>query len=258
MSAYPRIRMPSHSSAAAPRKTSQVDRDEHPVDWSYYSHLMKDHDEAMVQNWKEEVDTLLVFAGLFSAVVTAFNIEAYKLLQPDPSLSTIQALETISHQLQQLGGNFTSAAVPRPTSGPTQGRASAQSVRINVLWFTSLVCALFSALLGIMVKQWLREYMAAVSLSSRDSVRLRQHRFEGLIAWHVPEIMAFLPILLEASLILFLAGLVDFLFLLQPLVAGIITSLVGAVLLFYVVSTIAPAFSGRCPYKSPQSWAIIR
>ena len=192
---------------------------------------------------------------MFSAIVTAFDIEAYKLLQTDPTLPTLQVLETISQQIQQLGGNSTSSTVP---PGPPQGRTSGQSVRINVLWFTSLVCALFSALLGIMVKQWLREYMAAVSLSSRDSVRLRQHRFEGLIAWHVPEIMAFLSILLEASLILFLAGLVDFLFLLQPLVAGIITSLVGAALLFYVVSTVAPAFSRRCPYKSPQSWAIIR
>ena len=31
------------------------------MDWSYYSRLMRDHDEAMVRDWKEEVDTLLVF-----------------------------------------------------------------------------------------------------------------------------------------------------------------------------------------------------
>ena len=87
---------------------------------------------------------------MFSAIVTAFDIEAYKLLQTDPALPTLQVLETISQQIQQLGGNSTSSNVPPDA---TQGRTSGQSVRINVLWFTSLVCALFSALLGIMVKQ---------------------------------------------------------------------------------------------------------
>lgn len=37
------------------------DEDEHPVDWSSYARLMKDHDDAMVRAWKEEIDTLLVF-----------------------------------------------------------------------------------------------------------------------------------------------------------------------------------------------------
>ncbi len=108
-----------------------------------------------------------------------------------------------------------------------------------------------------MVKQWLREYMAAVSLSSHDTMRLRQHRFDGLVAWNVPEIMAFLPILLELSLILFFAGLVDFLFLLQPIVAGVVTSVIGISLLFYILTTITPAFSHHCPFKSPQSWTAI-
>ena len=192
-------------------------------------------------------------AGLFSAVVTAFNIEAYKLLQDDPSQQTVQILQTISQLLQQ-GGNstFVPGYSPLPTTSPSR-----QSIRINTLWFTSLVCALVSALMGILVKQWLREYMAEVSLPSRDSIRLRQHRFDGLVAWHVPGIMAFLPILLELSLILFFAGLIDFLFSLQPIVAGVVTSVVGLSLLFYVATTITPIFSRRCPFKSPQSWTAI-
>ncbi|PIL35422.1 hypothetical protein GSI_02149 [Ganoderma sinense ZZ0214-1] len=136
-------------------------------------------------------------------------------------------------------------------------RPSWQSIRINTLWFASLVCALVSALIGILVKQWLREYMTEVSLPSRDIIRLRQHRFDGLVAWNVPGIMAFLPILLELSLILFFAGLVDFLFALQPIVAGVVTSIVGISLLFYIVTAITPAFSRRCPFKSPQSWVAI-
>ncbi|KAI0749745.1 hypothetical protein C8Q80DRAFT_644634 [Daedaleopsis nitida] len=229
----------------------QVDFDASP-DWSSYARLMSEYDEAMVRGWKEEIDTLLVFAGLFSAVVTAFNIEAYKLLQDDPSNTSIQLLQQISRQLAN-GTDDSSITQARPTFRP-----ASQNMRINGLWFASLVCALFSALIGIMVKQWLREYMAIISPSPRHSVQLRQHRHDGLRTWHVPEIMAFLPILLEISLVLFLAGLVDFLLLLNSTVAATTTALVTAALLFYVGTTIAPLLSTQCPFKSPQAWVLVR
>ncbi|KAI0649471.1 hypothetical protein C8Q79DRAFT_876040, partial [Trametes meyenii] len=67
--------------------------------WTACAARMRDYDEAMVRGWKEEIDTLLVFAGLFSAVVTAFNIEAYHLLQEDPSETSVRILQQISQQL---------------------------------------------------------------------------------------------------------------------------------------------------------------
>ena len=200
-------------------------------------------------------------AGLFSAVVTAFNIEAYKFLQDDPSQASVLLLQQISQQLSQLPANLRAENATLGSSAstkPLNAGPSIQTIRINALWFSSLVCALFSALIGIMVKQWLREYMAVVSLSSRDHVRLRQHRYEGLVSWHVPEIMAFLPILLELSLILFFIGLIDFLFMLQVTVAAIVTSLIVLALLFYGATTISPLLSSHCPFKSPQSWALVR
>ncbi|EEB96472.1 hypothetical protein MPER_04389, partial [Moniliophthora perniciosa FA553] len=59
----------------------------------------KKYDEGMVKNWKEDIDTLLVFAGLFSAVVTAFLIEAYQWLSEDPADTTVMLLTQISMQL---------------------------------------------------------------------------------------------------------------------------------------------------------------
>ncbi|RPD74975.1 hypothetical protein L226DRAFT_508609 [Lentinus tigrinus ALCF2SS1-7] len=224
-----------------------------PLDWSSYAQIIKHYDEDMVRGWKEEIDTLLVFAGLFSAVVTAFNIEAYKLLQPDPAQITVQLLQDISQQLALARGENASS-IPADLAGRLPTSPVVQCIRFNILWFSSLVCALFAALLGMMVKQWLREYMAAILFSSRHSVRLRQHRYEGLIAWHVPKILAFLPILLEVSLILFFAGLVDFLWLLQSTVATVVTCLVAMALLFYTMTTVVPVFSSHCPFKSPQAW----
>ncbi|KAI0635581.1 hypothetical protein C8Q77DRAFT_578350 [Trametes polyzona] len=228
--------------------------------WSDYASSMRKYDEAMVRGWKEEIDTLLVFAGLFSAVVTAFNIEAYHLLQDDSSGATLLVLQQIAQQLATppATGSNTTASEPASPPSSTAFRPSGQSIRINTLWFSSLVFSLFSALIGIMVKQWTREYMAVVSLSSRDSIRLRQHRFDCMVAWRVPEIMALLPLLLQVSLILFFIGLIDFLFLLQTTVACVVTALVAVALLFYAATTLTPVFNFRCPYKSPQSWIVVR
>ncbi|KAF8899338.1 hypothetical protein BD779DRAFT_1431892, partial [Infundibulicybe gibba] len=41
-------------------------------------------DKEFCGGWNSEIDSLLTFAGLFSAVVTAFTVESYKLLQPIP------------------------------------------------------------------------------------------------------------------------------------------------------------------------------
>lgn len=188
-------------------------------------------------------------------MVTAFTIEAYKLLQDDPAQRSVQLLQQISQQLAQ-GANATSDS--STVLDPPPFHPPVQAIRINALWFSSLVCALFASLIGIVVKQWVREYMAVISLSSKHGVRLRQYRYDGLVAWHVPEIMAFLPILLELSLILFLIGLVDFLLLLQSTAAAIVTTLVALVLLFYVATTIAPIISRHCPFRSPQPWIIVR
>lgn len=51
--------------------------------------------------YREEIDTLLVFAGLFSAAVTAFTIESYQWLQSDPNDAIIALLSQIAHPADQ-------------------------------------------------------------------------------------------------------------------------------------------------------------
>ncbi|KAI0671393.1 hypothetical protein C8Q78DRAFT_1167965 [Trametes maxima] len=225
-------------------------------DWATCTTRMRDYDEAMVRGWKEEIDTLLVFAGLFSAVVTAFNIEAYHLLQEDPNETSVQILQQISRQISAPAPGCESH-LSTPAGNPIF-RPTSQSIRINALWFSSLIFSLFSALVAIMAKQWLREYLTVASLSSREAVRLRQYRYNCLVSWYIPEIMTLLPLLLQLSLILFFVGLIDFLFTLHVVVAGIVTALIVVALLFYVVTTIAPVFHTSCPFKSPQSWLLVR
>ncbi|EEB99992.1 hypothetical protein MPER_00173, partial [Moniliophthora perniciosa FA553] len=104
------------------------------------------HDEDMVKGWRDDIDTLLVFAGLFSAVVTAFAIESYQWLDEDPADTTVALLTQLL--LVQVNGS-------QPVSfEPTPFKPDASSIRINIFWFLSLIFSLTSALFGLLCKQW--------------------------------------------------------------------------------------------------------
>ncbi|KAI0364369.1 hypothetical protein BV20DRAFT_956347 [Pilatotrama ljubarskyi] len=220
--------------------------------WTHCVKALQQHDQHMLKGWKEDVDSLLVFAGLFSAVVTAFNIEAYKLLQEDPDEKVASLLGQIALQLSADAG-----VTPRvPDASTSVFTADTRSIRINVLWFSSLVLSLVSASIGILTKQWLREYTRSAASSPRENARIRQLRHEGFVRWRIPFTIALLPILLQVALALFFAGLLDLLWSLHPSVAGVITVLVTLSLAFLALTTIMPTFRGDCPYKSPQAFGV--
>ncbi|KAI0675898.1 hypothetical protein C8Q78DRAFT_964498 [Trametes maxima] len=220
--------------------------------WSNCVKALREHDQHIIQGWKEDVDSLLVFAGLFSAAVTAFNIESYKLLQEDPDEKTADLLNKIYIQLAT--GNASSAI--KPLSNNAVFRPDARSVRINILWFSSLVVSLVSASIGILTKQWLREYTRSAASSPRENARIRQLRHEGFTAWKIPLTIALLPVLLQIALALFFTGLLDLLWSLNTSVAGVITVIVTLSLSFLVITTVMPTFRGDCPYKSPQALGV--
>jgi hypothetical protein len=194
-------------------------------------------------------------AGLFSAVLTAFSLETYKLLKEDSQDRTADLLQAVAWQL----GNFSAdtSTFPRTTE-PSQFNISSSSLRVNTYWLISLVLSLSSALLGILAKQWLREYLNWGLTSPRDSVRMRQFRYEGLVSWRVSDIVATLPLLLQMSLVLFLVGLIDLLWSINVVIASCITVIVSLTLLVAFISVILPFFSASCPYKSPLALHVYR
>ncbi|THH30995.1 hypothetical protein EUX98_g3187 [Antrodiella citrinella] len=146
--------------------------------WSSLSKTMTEYDEVKIKDCKEDMDTLLVFAGLFSAVLTAFNIELYRTLQADPTQMTVFVLTQMSQQLNSFTVNsgFVNATQPFLIMPPTF-QPSVSSIRINILWFCSLD--------------------------------------------------------------------------MDPAVGWVVTALIMVWLILYVSTTLAPAFSSRCPYKTP-------
>ncbi|RPD61496.1 hypothetical protein L227DRAFT_470982, partial [Lentinus tigrinus ALCF2SS1-6] len=163
--------------------------------WTEAAEAVKTAYDQLLARWKEEMDTLLVYAGVSSAVLTAFNVESYHLLQPDPSDPTLAVLKQISAQLNGYTYNPPFMNTTRPVDPLHVTQATfyppASAVWLNALWFSSLVFSFSSALLALFVKQWI--YEAMVGGASRESARLRQYRLNGLLRWRVGTIIVVIP-----------------------------------------------------------------
>ncbi|KAF9552343.1 hypothetical protein CPC08DRAFT_674224, partial [Agrocybe pediades] len=101
-------------------------------------------------------------------------------------------------------------------------------------------------------------------------------RSDGFKQWHVGTIFATLPLLLQAALVLFFGGTIDFLLSLDKEVAIPVAVVIGLALFFLIATTMLPSLQSlmlyaslvffrrpalppsQCPYKSPQSWAFHR
>ena len=208
---------------------------------------------------------LISQAGLFSAVLTAFLIESYHSLQPPDSSRADNAeamglfREIAANTRGYLVGPGYFNATFAPPPGPSAALSSAMpvwsppetAIRVNSLWFASLVFSLATASFGMFVKQWLREYLACKFISPRARLRTRQHRNPGMQAWMVFEIAATLPLLLQIYLALFFIGLCYFTSSIDPTVNRATTLLVCAWAFLVISSIIIPIFYPSCPYKTP-------
>ncbi|KAI0692552.1 hypothetical protein BC835DRAFT_1277499, partial [Cytidiella melzeri] len=211
-------------------------------------------DKQQVEDYKDDIDTLLVFAGLYSAVLTAFVIESYPLLQEDTAGESLQVLRQIATQSAGyviMGGQLVNTTATVPSASLSQFEPTSTAVRLNVLWFASLVLSLSTASLGILVKSWLREYVAFATSSAQGNLRVRAFRRSGLETWQVFGIASILPLLLQLSLLFFFVGLCYFTANVHPSVRNTTLPLVCAWGFIIFSAILAPIFSARCPYKTP-------
>ncbi|KAJ7896798.1 hypothetical protein B0H14DRAFT_2333246, partial [Mycena olivaceomarginata] len=86
--------------------------------WAIYISEAEKYDRALVESWKSDMEGLLIFAALFSAVLTAFIIESYKSLNPDSGDLTVQLLEQISQQLATSANRSTFSIPQSPSFAP--------------------------------------------------------------------------------------------------------------------------------------------
>ncbi|KAI0807913.1 hypothetical protein C8Q74DRAFT_100877 [Fomes fomentarius] len=243
-------------SDAADSPTSDAGSLDHDVikTWSDCARLLMEYDETKVRRWKEEIDTLLVFAGLFSAVVTAFLVESCKALHPEPTERVVEVLELIVAELR----NTTNEHSPARLEADTRFVPAHIAPLVNALWSTSLTISLSVAFIGLLVKQWLGEYTAGLMNVSRSRVskkhaHARQHRHDALRKWRVQMIIAALPVLLQIALFFFLVGLTQLFMAFNRDVGIVALSFLILLAAFSFVTTLLPTLVKDCPYRSPQA-----
>ncbi|KAH9170101.1 hypothetical protein EDB89DRAFT_1356394 [Lactarius sanguifluus] len=200
--------------------------------WSLYGKEAKTHDEARIVGLADDMDGVLLFAGLFSAVLTSFLVESTQSLRVDPAEQSVyyqqqsvyyqqQSATILAEISQQIGSIVLQASTPTvpstaegfiPSTSPPPYPAfqpAISDIRVNIFWLISLVCSLSAALLAILVQQWVRSYMQVFQRYDHPlkRARFRQFFFEG--ADGMRKLAEAVPRLIHVSLFLFFSGLGD-------------------------------------------------
>ncbi|KAG8942616.1 hypothetical protein FRC03_003004 [Tulasnella sp. 419] len=225
--------------------------DDHAPFWSTYDKVSGDYDREMIAAWNASLDVLLIFAGLFSAINTAFIIESYKGLQADPAEITNDLLRIlISHK-----SNDTT-----PSSDELHPGSPAPSAKpITSIFFSSLSFSLTAAFGAVTAKQWLTEYISvgAVKALHRQG-RERQEKHRGLKRWHLRLIIELLPMFLQLSVLLFMIGVVDFLWQWDRTVGIVQLVLSCAGLAVYLITIVIGIMIQSSPFQTPLSRYVPR
>jgi hypothetical protein len=192
----------------------------------------------------------VVKTGLFSAVVATFLSISYNNLFPSASYQTNALLAQISRQL---------SITPNGTSFIPNDVApfilSASVIRVNVIWFLSLILSIASALNATLFQQWSRRYLEITRhrVAPHKRARTRAYMFNGIDSFKMSRTVKAMPILLHTSIFLFFAGLVDFLWQANPTVGLWVLGFISALSLAYLTFTVLPIVYLNCPYSTPVS-----
>ncbi|PPQ64237.1 hypothetical protein CVT24_008640 [Panaeolus cyanescens] len=226
--------------------------------WSSYLSKSQQWDKRLVENWKGDMDSILIFAGLFSASLTAFIIESYQLLNPNPQDTMVDLLtELLSAQVAISQNRSISASLSTGNfSVPTS------AIICNTLWFLSLAFSLVCALSATLVEQWTRQYIHAANgrPAPQDRARLSAYLFSGIKEYKMTTLVETIPLLLHISLFLFFAGLVAFLSNVNHFLQYLMLSVLVISCLLYFVISVIPIVQLECPYQTPLSslfWYLL-
>ncbi|TFK93376.1 hypothetical protein K466DRAFT_478828, partial [Polyporus arcularius HHB13444] len=222
--------------------------------WNDAGDIVKTYHTEILEYWGKQLDVNLIFAGLFSAVITAFTVQSYQLLQPAPTDASLAVLQQISSQINSFTVNpsFVNSTHSAQSVEALQSkvfRPSTAAVWINVLWFLSLLFSVVAALIALTIRQSL--YMSGVGITGdlRVQARHRQYRLDGLLSWDVETSVAWVSVALQSSVACFLAGLIIFSWDLNRFLAIAVTIPALAALLFIgILYTLVPLCSPGCPY----------
>ncbi|KAJ3562936.1 hypothetical protein NP233_g9270 [Leucocoprinus birnbaumii] len=239
--------------------------------WETCLKYAKKHVDDETAQWKGEVDSLLIFASLFSGVTAAFAIESYHNVRQDPADTTVLLLKT----LITIQINATNPQPNIPVDLDPVSPITASARRVNIYNFLSLILSLSVVTAGILCLQWLREYGAdpqGIPCPRYEQLGIRYMRRDGMKKWGVFKVLRLLPLILLLSLLLFFAGLIELLIGVDHAAAVAASITIGIATFFMLITTILPTLQcflmhffhspqlcfPEIPFKSPQAWVFYK
>ncbi|KAG2353378.1 hypothetical protein BDR07DRAFT_1309630, partial [Suillus spraguei] len=114
--------------------------------WLAYKKISGEYDDNLLERCNSDMDTLMLFAGLFSAVNTAFIIA----MQPNPADTTNELLV----QFMQHSWNASSVAAESMVLPEPVPSFSSSKIWMQALAYASLTFSLLAAIGAVLGKQW--------------------------------------------------------------------------------------------------------
>ncbi|KAG8900483.1 hypothetical protein FRC00_012709 [Tulasnella sp. 408] len=215
--------------------------------YHYYDQLADEVDEDLSKRLKSQLDSLLIFAGLFAGVNSAFLARTLPMMSADPANDTNALLLQLVR-----GGNGTinsEADLPSATFSPPSA-----IYPVNVLFAVSLTCALMSSFLAVLGQQWLvyyRNRSGGGAEYQRNEQLARQLRLQR---WKLELILDdILPGLLQVGLVIFCISFVLYLRTLSGFMSYMVAVLVSTAFAITVGAAVCATWDPMCPYQSPLS-----
>ncbi|KAH9071490.1 hypothetical protein EDB83DRAFT_251713, partial [Lactarius deliciosus] len=212
-------------------------------------------DKEITELWRGEAESILVFTGLFSGgVVATFLSISYNNLFPNYTDRTNTLLAQISQQLFDISKGVSSPN-DVPFSNDFLFTPSPSAIRVNVIWFLSLVLSIASAVNATLFQQWARRYLELTRhrVAPHKRARTRAYMHNGIASFKMSRAVKAMPVLLHLSIFLFFAGLIDFLWDTNSTVGS---WTFGSIMVFgfsYLALTVLPNLCLNCPYSTPVS-----
>ncbi|KAG9001666.1 hypothetical protein FRB94_004596 [Tulasnella sp. JGI-2019a] len=219
--------------------------------WSEYDKLADAIDKDMIDALNANLDSLLIFAGLFSGVNSAVLFYSIAGLSTNPIADTNALLRLLIIQ----SGNGTTPITGLLAPPPQQSAP----IRMNAFFAASLVTSLLAAFGAVLAKQWLLHYSQIGQVGELEKqCRKRQKKFAGAERWHLKSVVEFLPAVLQFSLLAFFIGLIDFFWSINTTIAAVVMSLFGMGLIAFVASLIAGVIDRDCPFQTHATQLLQR
>ncbi|KAG1726384.1 hypothetical protein EDB19DRAFT_227234, partial [Suillus lakei] len=132
----------------------RICKDTRSAFWTRYLEVAGDYDDDLIERLDKDMDICLLFAGLFSAISSAFILDMQSDLSPPAADTTNALLELIYHTIQN---NSSQTPIASEWTGPTPTIICAIS-----LAYASLMATLLAALGATLGKQWLGYFKSSV------------------------------------------------------------------------------------------------